>query len=189
MPLGNRPSFSQVKAFFAGSNNLKDYYRGGPYVPNIAANNAISTTAAGLRLSQFSGADKVTAPPVPTVSDRTASDYRDSAGSASAAVMFRPNGQVWTEHENQGNYQEYTWLPAGRSASEYQIRTRSTGSSVWGSWLSLSVARSGAATSTSGDGFYDNYSEMTNDVQLGAGGVALTAVFICEARAQVRGRN
>ncbi len=58
MALGTNPSFSQVRAFFGGSANLKDYYRGGPYVPNIPANNAISTTAAGLRLTQFTGADK-----------------------------------------------------------------------------------------------------------------------------------
>lgn len=64
MPLGTNPAFSAVRSFFAGPANLAAYVRGGTYVPNIAANSAISTTAAGLRLTQFSGADKTTPPSI-----------------------------------------------------------------------------------------------------------------------------
>jgi len=60
MPLGTNPSFKQVRDFFGGTANLSAYVRGGSIVPNIPANSAISTTVAGLKLSQFSGADKTT---------------------------------------------------------------------------------------------------------------------------------
>jgi hypothetical protein len=61
MPLGTNPDFLTIQSFFAGSNSFADYYRGGPYVPNIAANAAISTILDGLALNQFSGADKYAA--------------------------------------------------------------------------------------------------------------------------------
>lgn len=46
-------SLSKVKTEFGGPNNLAAYVRGGAYVPDTPANAAISTTAAGLKLSQF----------------------------------------------------------------------------------------------------------------------------------------
>jgi len=67
MPLGTNPTAVQIRNFFAGTggpNNLSAYVRGGSYVPNIAANAAISTTASGLRITQFSGADNVTPPTI-----------------------------------------------------------------------------------------------------------------------------
>ena len=60
MPLGSNPAFSAVRSFFNGPANFSAYTRGGGVVPNIPANANISTTAAGLRLTQFSGADKTT---------------------------------------------------------------------------------------------------------------------------------
>jgi len=121
MPLGSNPAFSQVKAFFAGSDNFSHYYRGGPYVPNIPANNAISTTAAGLALTQFSGADKVTLPPTPYLEDAGTSDYVQSAGGymqAAAWVDIQNNGYVYVGSQNNGGGNAYQWLPAGRSAGE-----------------------------------------------------------------------
>lgn len=50
------PSLSSVVSVFGGNGALTSYYRGGPLVPNISQNAAISTTAAGLALSQFAGA-------------------------------------------------------------------------------------------------------------------------------------
>lgn len=49
-------SLSKIIAEFAGPNNLKAYYRGGPYVPDTTANAAISTVATSLAISQFLGA-------------------------------------------------------------------------------------------------------------------------------------
>ena len=59
MPLGTNPTLLQIQAFFGGPGNLRAYYRGGPYVPDISANAAISTDPNSLTLRQFSGADKV----------------------------------------------------------------------------------------------------------------------------------
>lgn len=49
-------SFQDVVNVFGGSGSFVDYYRGGPYVPNIGQNAAISTTSAGLELAQFANA-------------------------------------------------------------------------------------------------------------------------------------
>lgn len=46
-------SLSKIKTEFSGPNTFSSYTRGGTYVPNIAANSAISTTVAGLAMSQF----------------------------------------------------------------------------------------------------------------------------------------
>lgn len=101
MALGTNPSFSQVKAFFTGSNNLSDYYRGGPYVPNIPANAGISTTAAGLQLSQFSGADKVTALPLSVSANDVVVQTAAGAPQASGTSNAVATGGT-------GNY-TYTW--------------------------------------------------------------------------------
>lgn len=57
MTVSNPASFSSIKAEFGGSNNFSDYYRGGPYVSS-AVSAAISTTIAGLAMSQFNGVSK-----------------------------------------------------------------------------------------------------------------------------------
>lgn len=53
--VSNPASLSSVVSVFGGPGNLTAYYRGGTYVP-INSTAAISTTAAGLALSQFNGA-------------------------------------------------------------------------------------------------------------------------------------
>lgn len=94
MPLGTLPPFSAVKAFFAGSDVFSDYRRGGPYVPNIPANAAISTVADGLALSQFSGADKSTPPSISaTPNPRSASaGGRSGGGTISSSVTLTCSG-------------------------------------------------------------------------------------------------
>lgn len=49
-------SLSKIVAEFGGPNNLSAYVRGGAYVPNTTANANVSTTVAGLAISQFLGA-------------------------------------------------------------------------------------------------------------------------------------
>lgn len=49
-------SLSKIKTEFSGPNNFSAYTRGGTYVGNSPANAAISTTVAGLAMSQFLGA-------------------------------------------------------------------------------------------------------------------------------------
>lgn len=91
MALGTNPNFSQVKAFFNGPNNLSAYVRGGPYVPNIPANAAISTTAAGLKLSQFSGADN-SLPYTPITSVTISGNNGSFAWNGSGTLTASSNG-------------------------------------------------------------------------------------------------
>jgi hypothetical protein len=62
MTVTSPPSLGKIIAEFGGPSNLGAYVRGGAYVPNVAANAAVSTTAAGLKISQFVGATKYTVP-------------------------------------------------------------------------------------------------------------------------------
>lgn len=91
MTVSNPASFSSIKAEFAGSANFKDYYRGGPYVP-AGASSSISTTADGLRMSQFNGVSAFTA----TVSSTFATGGRSTSGTAvTNAVTAGPSGSTY----------------------------------------------------------------------------------------------
>lgn len=81
MTVSNPASFSSIKAEFGGSNNFKDYYRGGPYVPSSSPTQ-ISTTADGLSMSQFNGVSKP-ATYVANASPSTVSGGRSTQGTAS----------------------------------------------------------------------------------------------------------
>lgn len=180
MPLPANPNFVQVRDFFGGSNSLRDYYRGGPYVPNNSANQAISATIDGLRLTQFSYADKIVLPPAPTLNNADASasmHTQQESASAWSQLEFRTTGFVYAvsvgEFDLSGNV--YQWLPGGRSPGEYQVRTSSDGS-TWSGWTSLgsNVPIVGASASTSYSESRDDYQVVY--VQLGAQGTALTGV-------------
>lgn len=56
MAVTNPPSMSKIVKELGGPGNLRAYVRGGPHVPNIPANSAISTNANTLAISQFVGA-------------------------------------------------------------------------------------------------------------------------------------
>lgn len=192
MPLGTNPDFVAVKNFFAGSNSFADYYRGGPYVPNIAANAGISATANGLALTQFSGADKVTLPPAPTLQDAYSGDNVQSNGGwmqAYASVELRTNGYVYAHSDNSSSGNVYQWLPAGRSASEYQYRTSVNGGSTWSAWATISSNITVSSASATTDGFYSDQASHSILIQLGAQGTALTgtATFSTDATAYGRG--
>jgi len=53
---GSAFSFQDVVNVFGGSGTFSDYYRGGPYVPNISQNYAIADNPGGLALDQFANA-------------------------------------------------------------------------------------------------------------------------------------
>lgn len=76
--------FTDVKAEFSGSNNLSDYVRGGAYVPDIAQNAAVSTTVAGLALSQFANTTSL----VVTLTDAIIEAVDIQAGDAIALAIL-----------------------------------------------------------------------------------------------------
>lgn len=190
MPLGTNPTFSQVRAFFGGSASFKDYYRGGPYVPNIPANNAISTTIAGLRLSQFSGADKTVPIPAPLqFTGDTADTSAMGPASVSAAVGIHSNGYVY-RYISGSSTPIYQWMPSGQSSSNYRIRyaDSSAGANATG-WNTIGSPTYIVNAGASGDGFYGDYQEDFRYAQIGdSAGNPLTGWAWFVARAEVFGR-
>ncbi len=85
--VSNPATMSSVAVVFGGPGNLAAYVRGGTYVP-IGASSTISTTVAGLRLSQFNGVTNspaMTAAASPTsVSASTAAPATITTGSSTA---------------------------------------------------------------------------------------------------------
>lgn len=96
MPLGTNPTFIQIRDFFGGSNNFRDYYRGGPYVPNIPANANISTDPNTLRQTSFSGADKASALSVSAPSVFNQVNNGTAAGSSTASGSGGAGGYTYT---------------------------------------------------------------------------------------------
>lgn len=92
-------SLSKIIAEFGGPSNLSAYVRGGSYVPNTSANQAISTTAAGLAISQFVGASKGS--PL-TITSNVSSLYASSTTPSSAGTVS--DGVTLTCSGGTGNY-------------------------------------------------------------------------------------
>lgn len=61
MPVTNPPALSSIRTEFQGPNNFKPYVRNGAHVPTNSTTGAISTTEAGLAMSQFANAQKTVA--------------------------------------------------------------------------------------------------------------------------------
>lgn len=78
-------SLSKIRAEFGGPGRLSAYVRGGAYVPNTPANSAISTTASGLRMSQFLGASATTAVSI-------------AISPTSISHPYLPNGMSWSQN-------------------------------------------------------------------------------------------
>lgn len=62
MAVPSNPSLQDVVNEFGGPGDLRSYYRGGPYVPDVGQNAAIPTDPNQLALSQFVGAVRYTPP-------------------------------------------------------------------------------------------------------------------------------
>lgn len=190
MPLGLNPTLIQIRDFFGGPGNLRAYYRGGPYVRNIAANANISTDPNQLRLTQFSYADKVTSPPVPNFGNASVSAdifVSGNGGGCNSYLEIRPNGMVYSYSSSNGEGNLYQWLPAGRSPGEYMAR-RSANGGPWEAWQSLASVFGAASSSAYSDGFYSESDSQESVVQIGYGGnVQAQATFSAYSSANGRG--
>ncbi len=141
MPVGNPPTLAAVMAEFGGSGRLTDYVRGGPLVPDIPANAAISTTAAGLKLSQFAGAQKASGGTV-SLSDHTVLAFAHPNTAASASVTMHSNGSfTWATNDGGSGSFPGEWLTGG-VPSEYEVLATTTGGTAgtgtMGRWLPMS---------------------------------------------------
>lgn len=175
-----------------GATRFSECVRGNK-TPNLAANQAVSTTTAGLRMSQFHGVTTDNPlPPAPSLNDQSFQDSVQSNGDwASAACQFeyRPDGKIWLVTDNSGTSAVQTWLPAGRSVSEYQFRVSVNGGVTWGVWNPANDTRALVGINANTDGFNSDFGDVTALVQVGAGGTVLgrTATFYAAASAQGRG--
>lgn len=103
------PSLSKIIAEFGSGGSpksLSSYVRGGAYVANTGANAAISTTNAGLKISQFTGASKyvnVTGSVIPTTLSPTSNSVGRTSITTSSATASGANGT--------GSY-TYSWTVA-----------------------------------------------------------------------------
>lgn len=181
-------SLSQVKSTFGGPNNQSAYIRNGSYVPTNGTTGNVSTTVAGLKLSQFRGADKTVTPTAPTVSaSYSSSDYVRDGGYASVEWFLSSDGKLYVQTSSYGQETKATWLPAGQSATSYQFRVGWSPSAL-GSWINITGQHSVAGVSASGDGYYGDYQTNATYIQIGAGGTALTGAILLESTAEVAGR-
>lgn len=121
MPVTAPISLTKVKSEFNGPNNLAVYVRGGAYVPNSETNSAISTTTAGLALSQFLGAAAFVEGTVISTIDTHSTDTRGILEGVlpEASIEFEANGNI-NEKNSHGQINTYPWLLSG-DASEFQI--------------------------------------------------------------------
>lgn len=151
MPLGTNPRFSEVRTFFGGPANLAAYVRGGSYVPNIPANSAISTTVSGLRLSQFSGADKVAAVSLtlpPSLGYSSKGSYVPGIGGW-CSIRINSTGYIQYSSYEQNYANNTTWASGATTA--YSVRfTILTGTAndfstgaAFGVWHAINSTNSG----------------------------------------------
>ena len=140
MPVTSPASLSKIVSEFGGPGNLAAYVRGGSYVPNISALNAISATTSGLAISQFLNTSILNA----TLPQHDAGFGYDVNLQASGG----PNGSFasWAacslilRADGSGTYREsnvntgdndfnFTWLLSGSASSYYGYLDTPTGDS------------------------------------------------------------
>lgn len=109
------PSLSSVVSVFGGDGFMSHYYRGGPYVPNISQNAAISTSASTLALSQFAGATNYV-PVSVVVSPSTIS--KTNTGTTSTGPSGQSNTVTATASNGTGSYTyAWTWVSGDTSTA------------------------------------------------------------------------
>lgn len=129
MPITSPASLTKIVSEFGGPGNLAAYVRGGSYVPNISAFNAISATTSGLAISQFLNISALNAT-LPQYNAQLGYDVYlmtsgNPAGSnnpwAACSLILRSDGSG-TYRESNVNTGDtdynFTWLLSG-SASNY----------------------------------------------------------------------
>lgn len=96
MPVPNPPYMTAIKSEFQGPDNFSAYPRNGAYVGTNATTGAISTTVAGLAMSQFANAQKnVASPPSISPSPNPREYYYSSTNGTqamSASIALNPSG-------------------------------------------------------------------------------------------------
>ncbi len=183
-------SMSQICAEFGAPSTtpLSGLYRGGAYVPNIAANATIPTSGA-ISLSNFYGTTATT-PPAVTLTGATISDS-DVLGtlSSSAQLSVLGNGTVTANllNDGVGAFQlspSTDWIiPNGSAPDDYEVRATvnsgAVSSGTTGTWLPLTSDRSWIV-SCAGSGS-SAAANLTIEIRKGAGAALASAVYVLTA--------
>lgn len=138
MPVTSPASLTKIKNEFGGPNNLGAYVRGGSYVPNITPLNAISTTTAGLAISQFLNASILNATlpqhdayggyDVNLIASGGPNDVFNSWAACSLILRADGSGTYRESNVNTGdNDYNFTWLLSGSASSYYGYLDTPTG--------------------------------------------------------------
>jgi hypothetical protein len=145
VPSGNPIKLSDLIAEFGsdGSPSMRDYYRGGPRVPNSATNAAISTDPNSLRLTQFYGARSFAV----DITNYYKEDGVLAPGGATAGIYLNNDGTVTLTATNYGNSSSSWGVPttAGVGATYYARFTYLSGGTVpnvgggLGNWIQISA--------------------------------------------------
>lgn len=191
MAVSSPARLRSIQAEFGGPTWFSAYVRGGAYVGTSSTTGNIGTARAGLRMGAFTNAQKTVGPalpPTPGFRNSSSADSRRGKGSSSASVVFGADGWCYNQRENQGRYNDYVWLPAGRAAGEYQIRVRGNSSSAWSAWVALGSGFTVVSASATGNGLYDASDYRSIEAQLGAQNIEMTGVAVFSADAFVAGR-
>jgi hypothetical protein len=108
---GSAFSFQDVVNVFGGSGSFADYYRGGPYVPNIPQNYAIADNPSGLELVQFANATNY----VPFSASASGGTASYNIGLAtSPKTRFMSTNATATASGGNGSF-SYSWRVTGSS--------------------------------------------------------------------------
>lgn len=142
MPVTSPVQLTKIKTEFQGGNNFSGYVRNGSYVPTNGTTGSISTTVAGLAMSQFLNAQK-SSPPSISPSPNPASGYTQGG------QFNMPCGRVVNLNPSGGNG-SYTYNVAyvsntGGSSPNCTTNTTSNTATLW---LTLSAPPGSSASGT-----------------------------------------
>jgi len=151
-------SMSKIQTEFQGPNNLRAYNRGGSYVPNISANNNISTDTNNL--SQFLGAMKQ--PPFAFTTPFLIQVGATIWNKSPYDLFFYIQGATIVSHDKTGAINHYTeplldmevWYTGTPPPLEGRYRTKHPYEANWSYWVNWAAMTNNYYVATGWEGDY-----------------------------------
>ena len=160
--IGSLPmALSEIKTEFAGPNTMSSYLRGGTYVPNIAANNAVATSLP-LIMSTFVGAVN--------------RSFSLAIGSIDSAASFSTTTSLIIYRNGQADVTTWTTPTETTIGDGYEVRVTATSElglsgPARGSWHALTSNRQwDLSNSVSGTTIYTT---LTVEIRIAGGGATV----------------
>lgn len=159
--IGSLPmALSEIKTEFAGPNTMSSYLRGGAYVPNITANNAVAT-ALPLTMSTFVGAVNRT--------------FALAAGPIDAAGAFSTTASLVIYRNGQADVTTWTTPTETTIGDGYEVRVTASSEvglsgPARGSWHALTSNRQWDLTNNVTGTIYTT---LTVEIRIAGGGATV----------------